>query len=76
MDAYFRECLTALRDAAQSLMTANEHIQIAGQALVRATEGALHANEEHGDLRESVHRLEGLVEELLRRRNGDEKSND
>jgi hypothetical protein len=77
IDPYFRDAIGGLRDAAQHLIAAHNAIvlvssavQEAGSALVRTTEAMLHAKDEHEDLRESVHRLEGLVEEILRRQNG------
>jgi hypothetical protein len=58
----FRPAFEGLRDAAQHLMAANGEIQQAGAAIVRATNAALAAKEEeHEDLRETVHRLESLV---------------
>lgn len=70
---YFREAFEGLRDAAQHLMAASEEIKEAGAALVRTADLMIHAREEHDDLRESVRRLEGLVEELLRRQNGNKQ---
>jgi hypothetical protein len=77
MDTYFWESITALRDAALHLTAVSEHlgaamheVQQATGALVRSSEAMLHAKDEHEDLRETVRRLEGLVEELLRRQNG------
>jgi hypothetical protein len=52
------------------LVKANDELATGGQALTRSIDAALHAQEEHEDLRESVRRLEALVEELLRRQNG------
>jgi hypothetical protein len=57
----FRPAFEGLRDAAQHLMAANGEIQQAGAALVRATNAALAAKDEHEDLRETFHRLESLV---------------
>jgi uncharacterized protein (DUF3084 family) len=90
MDQYFREAIEGLRDAARHLTAANQHLiatsqellatnqemNAAGAALVRATENALHARHEHEDVRETVHRLENTVLDLvaevrkLRDRNG------
>jgi hypothetical protein len=84
MDRYFREALEGLQTCAQHLMTASQEIQQAGAALVQVTTAALHAKDEHEDLRETVDRLERLVLEqgtdiralrldvqALRRREGD-----
>ena len=60
----FRPVLEGLKDAAQHLMAASTEIHQAGAALVRVTEAALSAKDEHEDLRESVVRLEGLVMQL------------
>ena len=67
----FRPVLEGLKDAAQHMMAANQHmvaaneqLQLGGAALVRTTEAALAAKDEHEDLRESVSRLEGLVMQL------------
>jgi len=49
-----------IRQTAEGLIAANEGIK-------RAAEAALHASEEHEDLRETVNRLEGLVLDLLTR---------
>jgi hypothetical protein len=57
----FRPAFEGLRDAAQHLVAANGEIQEAGAAIVRATNAALTAKEEHEDLRETVARLESLV---------------
>lgn len=59
MDPSVREALEALKETADGLMTANQGIK-------RAADAMLHARHEHDDLRETVRRLEGLVEDLLR----------
>jgi hypothetical protein len=60
----FRPVWEGLKEAAQHLVAANGEIQLAGAAIVRVTESALQAKDEHEDLRETVHRLEGLVIQL------------
>jgi hypothetical protein len=60
----FRPVWEGLKDAAQHLVVANGEIQLAGAAIVRVTEAALSAKDGHEDLRETVHRLEGLVIQL------------
>jgi hypothetical protein len=72
---YFRETLEGLKQTAEGLILANQGIK-------RAVEPALAAKSEQDDLREAVHRLEGLVmqqgieiralrDELRTRKNGD-----
>jgi hypothetical protein len=63
-----------LRDASVHLQASNEHLVAASRemvnafgALQRVTAAALHARDEQEDLRESVRRLEALVQELLNR---------
>ena len=53
-----RQAFEGLRDAAQHLMAANGEIQQAGAAIVRATNAALAAKEEHEDLRAMRDRLD------------------
>jgi len=72
MDQYFRDLLEGLKDAAQQLIGANEHlvaasqgVQAAGNALVRVGEMAIHASREHEDFRETVARLETTVLDLV-----------
>jgi predicted nucleic acid-binding Zn-ribbon protein len=60
----FRPAFADLREAALHLVAASHEVQLAGAALVRATDAVLAAKEEHEDLRETVHRLESLVLEL------------
>ena len=71
---YFRET-QGLKQTAEGLILANQGIK-------RAVEAALAAKSEQDDLRETVHRLEGLVmqqgieiralrDELRNRKNGD-----
>jgi hypothetical protein len=73
---YFRETLEGLKQTAEGLILANH------QGIKRAVEAALAAKSEQDDLRETVHRLEGLVmqqgieiralrDELRTRKNGD-----
>ena len=57
---YFREVFEGLKQTADGLIQANEGIK-------RAADAALHAHEEHEDLRETVGRLEALVMDLIRR---------
>jgi uncharacterized sporulation protein YeaH/YhbH (DUF444 family) len=70
LDDYFRTQFEELKKAAQHLMQASTEVHAAGQSVVKVTEAALHAMGEHEDLRETIHRLEALVEDLLRRQNG------
>jgi hypothetical protein len=67
MDQYFRDTLEGLKTAAQHMQRASEEIQLAGQALVRTVDAALHAKDEHEDVRVTVARLEGLVLDLVKR---------
>lgn len=68
MDSYFRDALEGLQGCAKHLMAASQEINLAGAALVKVTTVAVLAKDEHGDLRETVQRLEetlmGLVEEM------------
>lgn len=57
MDA-FREVLEGLKQTAEGLIMANEGIK-------RTVTAALDAKAEQEDLRETVHRLEQLVEQLV-----------
>ena len=54
MADYFREMFESLKQTAEGLIQANEGIK-------RAVDAALAAKNEHEDLRDTVHRLEGLV---------------
>lgn len=70
----FRDVLTAMRDAAvaqqathAALVEAAEANQRTGQAMVTAIEAVLHLRTEFDDVRETVHRLEVLVLELMKR---------
>lgn len=56
----FREVIEGLKQTAEGLIQANLGIK-------RTADGVLAAKEEHEDLRETVRRLESLVEELVRR---------
>jgi hypothetical protein len=67
MDQYFRDTLEGLKTAAQHMQRASEEIQLGGQALVKTVEAALHARDEHEELRVTVARLEGLVMDLVKR---------
>jgi hypothetical protein len=60
MNPAFRDMFEGLKEMADALIVANT-------ALKKTADAALRANEEHEDLRETVHRLEALVMELLRR---------
>jgi hypothetical protein len=67
----------ALQQATQATIAANAQLigtnaQLAAiaQALSTATVATQAARDEHEDLRETVTRLETLVEELIRRHNG------
>lgn len=73
----FRDMIEATRDIAVALVEANAANAEANAANARAAEAvkrmatvALHARTEHEDLRETVHRLEALVLELVRKSNG------
>jgi hypothetical protein len=63
MNPAFREMFEGLRDMADALIAANT-------ALKKTAEAAVRAQEEHDDVRDTVHRLEDLVMELLRRQDG------
>jgi hypothetical protein len=78
MDQYFREAFEGLQSCAQHLMAASQEINQAGADLVKVTSAALHAKNEHEDLRETVHQVQQTVLDLVRevralkeRRNGD-----
>src|SRR5947207_5104481 len=57
----FRPVFEGLKEAAQHSMAASSEIDQAGAALVRVTDAALQAKDEHEDLPETVHRLESLI---------------
>jgi predicted nucleic acid-binding Zn-ribbon protein len=64
----FRPVFEAMKETAVALVEASEANALASAATARAGEGlkkmaaaALHAQDEHEDLRETVARLEGLV---------------
>jgi len=59
MNPAFRDMFEGLKEMADALIVANT-------ALKKTADAALRANEEHEDLRETVHRLESLVMELSR----------
>jgi hypothetical protein len=71
-DARFSELWEALRQAGEGLTAATQGLTTAVEGIKRAADASRVVEEEHEDLRETVRRLEGLIEELLRRRNGDE----
>jgi hypothetical protein len=58
MDSAFRDMLEGLKQTAEGLVLANEGIK-------KSVEAALRANAEHDDVRETVHRLETLVLDLV-----------
>jgi hypothetical protein len=66
MDSYFHDAFEGLQACARHLMSASQEINQAGAELIKVTTAALHAKNEHEDLRETVHRLEGTVLELVR----------
>ena len=59
MSDYFRDTFEGLKQTAEGLIQANLGIK-------RAAEAALAARDEQEDLRETVHRLENLVLDLVR----------
>jgi phosphate uptake regulator len=79
MDPYFRDLLEGLKHSAVEMQAAQVHlveasqaIQRAGDHLIKTADAALHAKNEHEDLRVTVNRLEQLVLELRDRLNGRE----
>lgn len=60
----------SLVQANQKLIAATQTLTLAGESITRTTEAALHARDEHEDVRVSVARLEKLVRELLDRDHG------
>ena len=60
MADHFREVVEGLKQTAEGLIQANLGIKRTADAVLAAKEG-------HEDLRETVRRLETLVEELVRR---------
>jgi hypothetical protein len=72
MDPYFRDQLEGLKKASEHLIAAHQELASAGTALVQVVDAALHAKDEHEDLRVTVNRLEQLVLELRDRLNGRE----
>lgn len=66
MDSYFRGALEGLQACARHLMAASQEINQAGAELVKVTAAALHAKDEHEDLRETVSRLETTVLDLVK----------
>jgi hypothetical protein len=64
MDATFREMFEGLKQTAEGLITANEGLKRMAEAALRAP------RDDQEDLRETVHRLEGLVLDLVRKVNG------
>ena len=78
---YFRAVFQELQAAHGALVDASQAMLRAGEHMVKATETAIHAQEEHEDLRETVTRVEALVmqqgdelralrDDLRRARNG------
>jgi hypothetical protein len=72
MDSAFRDMLEGLKQTTEGLVQANVGIVQASEGIVQANEGikksveaALRANDEHEDVRETVHRLEALVLDLV-----------
>jgi methyl-accepting chemotaxis protein len=72
MDGYFRQTLEHMKTAAAEMQAANaaalqsaEHSRRAFDALKEAVDHVLHAKDEHEDLRDTVHRLEATVIELV-----------
>jgi hypothetical protein len=65
MDQYWRDALEGLKETAQHLTAASQEIAKAGTALTKTAEAVIHAKNEHEDLRETVHRLETLVLQLV-----------
>lgn len=57
----FRPVFEAMKETAVALVEASQAIARAGDGLQKMAAAALHAQEEHEDLRETVHRLESLV---------------
>ena len=66
MDAAFREMFEAMKQTADGLIMANEGIK-------RMADAALRARDDHEELRETVHRLEGLVLDLVQKLNAREQ---
>jgi hypothetical protein len=66
MNPAFREMFEGLKEMGQHLMAATTALQQANAALQKTAEAALRANDEHEDVRATVHRLESLVMELSR----------
>jgi hypothetical protein len=64
MSDSFRPIFEAMKDTAVALVDASTAIARAGEGLKNMADAALHAQDEHEDLRETVHRLEGLVLQL------------
>jgi len=58
-------------EALRSMVQAHEAMVEAQNGIIAALDASIQAHEEHEDLQETVHRLEGLVAELLKRRNGE-----
>ena len=57
----FRPVFEAMKETAVALVEASQAVARAGEGLKKMADAALHAQDEHEDLRETVHRLESLV---------------
>lgn len=72
----FRPVFKAMKETAVALVEASQAIARAGDGLTKMADAVLAAKDEHENLRETVHRLEGVVMQLsvevreLRKRNG------
>ena len=60
----FRPVFEAMKETAVALVEASQANARAGEGLKKMADAALHAKDEHEDLRETVVRLEGLVMQL------------
>jgi hypothetical protein len=57
----FRPVFEGLKQVAEGLILANQGLILANQGVKMLADGVLAARDEHEDLPETVHRLEGLV---------------
>jgi predicted nucleic acid-binding Zn-ribbon protein len=60
----FRPVFDAIKETTVAFVEASEANARAGRGLEKMLDAAMQAREEHEDLRETVHRLEGLVIQL------------
>jgi hypothetical protein len=60
----FRPVFEAMKETAVALVEASQANTRAGEGLKKMLDAAMTAKDEHGDLRETVHRLEGRVMQL------------